>query len=118
MIDAKSRLTVRFNENNNGLLDGYIYGASLGGEGAEGTYFSSGAGFRIFTDYILIHMVIIDGGGNTIVFGLEAINLRTREKLTVQRDVTFTEYSIYTDVRNKMCAIRSHGCSVRFMDAF
>lgn len=118
MLDAKSRLTLRINENNTGALDGYIFGGSLGGEGAEGTYFSSDAGFRVFSDYILIHFVVIDGGENSIVFGLEAINLRTREKLTVQRDVTFTEYSIYTDYRNKMCAMKTVGCSARFMDAF
>ena len=118
MIDAKSRLTIRINENNTGLFDGYIYGGSLGGEGADGTYFSSGAGFRALSDYILIHLVVIDGGANDITFGLEAINLRTREKVTVQKDVTFTEYSIYTDYRNKMCALKTVGCAVRFMDAF
>ena len=118
MIDAKSRITIRINENNSGALDGYIFGGSLGGEGAEGTYFTSGAGFRVFSDYILIHLVVIDGGANDIVFGFEAINLRTRASITIQKDVTFTEYSIYTDYRNKMCAMKTVGCACRFMDAF
>lgn len=117
-LDAKSRLSIRINENDNNRLDGYIYGASLGAAGNEGTYYNLGNSFRKMSDQLLVHLTIVDNGENNIDFTLEVINLRTREIGSTTKNVTFTEYSSATWARNKMALESSVGCEWRFIDAF
>ena len=119
-LDAKSRLIIRINENNNNRLDGYIYGASLGDAGAEGTYFNvdESYNFRLKTDPLLVHISIVDNGSNNITFTIEFTNLVNGKVGSVTKSVTFTEYSAQTWARNKMCLIPATGCEWRFKDAF
>lgn len=119
-LDAKSRLVVRFNENNNGRLDGYIYGGSLGVDAKyPDNYFTLGDSFRKTGDLILVHLIVIDEGSNAISFTLECANLRTREVNSITLDVTFTQYSASEgETRNKMALLRPINCEWRFIDAF
>ena len=118
-LDARSRLTIRINENNNGRLDGYVFGGSLGGEGADGTYFNLGYTFRKTGDLILVHMSVIDNGSNNVSFTLECTNIRTRETNAKTYSVTFSQYSASEGAaRNKMCLLPAVGCEWRFVDAF
>ena len=118
-LDAKSRLRIRINENNNNNLDGFVFGGSLGNEGAEGTYFNLGSNFRHKTDQILVHMSVVDNGSNNVSFTLECTNLRTREVGSAVYSVTFTQYAASEGAaRNKMCLLPAVGCEWRFIDAF
>lgn len=118
-LDAQSRLIIRINENNNGRLDGYVSGGSLGDEGASGTYFNLGYTFRKTGDLILIHLTVVDNGSNNISFTLECTNIRTREVGSVDYSVTFQDYSAEAGAfRNKMCLMPAVGCEWRFVDAF
>ena len=118
MIDAKSRMYVRINENNGNYFDGYIYGGSLGGAGAEGTYFVSDANFRRASDKLLIHLSVEDKGSNNIDFVFEAINLRTRDSFSVSKNVTFESYSLSDTERNKFGAQTIGGLQYTITDAF
>lgn len=118
MVDGESRICVRINENNGNYFDGYIYGGSLGGAGADGTHFDNGANFRRADDKLLIHMGFTDNGSNNIDFVFEAMNLRTRAVFTANRNVTFTNYSIDQTARNKFGALTIGGLEYTIADAF
>ena len=118
MLDGQSRLCLRINENDGNYFDGYIYGGSLGGAGAEGTYFDNGANFRRADDKLLIHMGFIDNGSNNIDFMLDVINLRTRAVFSANKNVTFSNYSIDQTARNKISGNAIGGLEYTISDAF
>ena len=118
-VDAKSRLFIRINENNDGRFEGFVFGGSLGNEGDPGTYYNLGNAFRKQGDNILIHLTVIDNGNNSVLFTLEATNLRTRVTNFVNYNVTFTQYSMSEGAdRNKMALLPAVKCEWRFIDAF
>ena len=114
-IDAKSRLFVRIDENDDNF-HGYIYGGSLGGAGADGTFFNYGAGFRVLGDYIHIHFAVIYNGNNNIDVTIEMTNLRTRQMISLERNVTFEDYDMHEAVRNKMSFLVINQLEYRISD--
>ena len=118
--DGQSRLLIRLNENDNGRLDGYMYGPSttLGNAGAEGTYYNIAEGFRRSGDYLLIHVSVVDNGESNITLGLEVANLRTGQVGSTSKTLTFNLYDISDAARNKMMLTAPIGCEWRFTDAF
>ncbi len=129
-IDGQSRVMFRIN-NTPGMgdtrLSGYIYGASLGGAGAEGTRFDSGVHFRESGyETLLIHMTVIDKGNNQITFKVEVTNINDGQVFETSREVTFTPTSEplgygltseYAD-RNKFGIPRPIACKATISDVF
>lgn len=116
-IDGTTRAFIRINENSD-KLDGYVYGGSLGGAGADNTYFNIGSSFRRMTDRILIHISVDQTATNSIYLTLEFINMRTRESSTVTKNIAFESYSIQDGIRNKMGFMVVSDLEYRISDAF
>ena len=123
--DGSNRIFVRIDEIvGSTAYQGYIYGASLGGAGAEGTYFESSEGF-VNTSRLhrtLVHISYSVVGENTIDLTLELTNLVTGSSYSVTRQATFSTNfdvtSIYADW-NKFSIIQPVGSvEARITDAF
>ena len=116
-VDGTTRAFIRINENSD-KLDGYVYGGSLGGAGADNTYFNIGSSFRRMTDRILIHISVDQTATNSIYLTLEFINMRTRESSIVAKNIAFESYSIQDGIRNKMGFMVVSDLEYRISDAF
>ena len=89
-IDAKTRLLIRIDNNNDTNLKGYISGGSLGSAGAEGTSFST-SGFRgTLQQTLLVHISLVDNGSNSATITVEFTNLVTDAVYSTSRNVTFS----------------------------
>ncbi len=93
-LDEANRVMIRLN---NSLTDtrmsGYVYGASLGAAGAEGTRFDSSHNFRPSPyETLLLHFSVHDNGNNSAVVSAEFINLVNNQSYMVTKDVTFSGF--------------------------
>ena len=122
-IDAATRVMIRIdNGPNDKRVCGYIYGASLGNAGADGTRFESSNVVRANENTpLLVHVTLIDNGSNSASVNLDFTNLANNATYSTSRDVSFaTDWNLSPtyDARNRFGYTRPIGCSATIKSVF